>query len=121
MAKQKNGPEPKPGAAPESTTTSTHHSARACSNDTGLPGHARWRNQVRRMRRLDCGCRDVCHCTTPPLSDSQLDGWALAAGYVLATTGQIPMLPVEVLRALYRRGGDDRALAEKLHAAGGAA
>jgi len=31
----------------------------------------------------------------------------------------IPLLPIEVLRALYRRGGDDRALAIELHAATG--
>ena len=33
--------------------------------------------------------------------------------------GQIPLLELEVLRALRRRGGLDRALAEMLHAATG--
>ena len=76
-----------------------------------------------RLPRLDCGCRDpwACRCgTVPALSDSQLDGWADAARYVMDTTGCTPMLPVDVLRGLWRRGGDDRALAEKLRAAGGA-
>jgi DNA-binding MarR family transcriptional regulator len=29
--------------------------------------------------------------------------------------GRIPLLEIEVLRALWRRGGGDRELAEKLH------
>jgi hypothetical protein len=37
----------------------------------------------------------------------------------LLDTGQTPLLELEVLRALWRRGGDDRALAERLHAAAG--
>ena len=73
------------------------------------------------MPRLDCGCRDICHCTIPPLSDNQIDGWADCARYVMDTAGCTPLLPLEVLRALYRRGGDDRALAEKIHTATGGA
>ncbi|PJK21249.1 hypothetical protein CSX11_16970 [Mycobacterium goodii] len=66
---------------------------------------------------LDCGCRDPwpCRCTEPPLTDRAIDGWRDAAQYVLATTNKTPMIPLEVLRALYRRGGDDRALAVELH------
>jgi hypothetical protein len=33
--------------------------------------------------------------------------------------GQVPLLPIEVRRSLYRRGGPDRVLAEQLHAACG--
>lgn len=72
---------------------------------------------------LDCGCDTadprLCRCTQPPLTDHAVDGWKSAAGYILDTTGQTPLLPLEVLRALYRRGGQDRALAEQLHAATG--
>ena len=57
----------------------------------------------------------ICGCTAPPLTNNQLDGWADCARYILATTGCSPMLPLEVLRALWKRGGEDRALAEKLH------
>ena len=40
---------------------------------------------------------------------------------MLATAG-MPVVPLEVRRALYRRGGRDRALAERLHrGCGGAA
>ncbi len=76
---------------------------------------------MRRMPRLDCGCRDICHCTIPPLSDNQIDGWADCARYVMDTSGCTPLLPIEVLRALYRRGGEDRVLAEKIHTATGGA
>ena len=69
-----------------------------------------------RSTPLDCNCRDpwVCNCTAPPLSDNAITGYRDAAEYIMATSGCTPLLPVEVLRALYRRGGNDRALAEQL-------
>jgi hypothetical protein len=69
---------------------------------------------------LDCGCRDpiLCDCTQPPLSDRAVDGWRASALHIL-DTGQTPVLPIEVLRFLYRRGGADRQLAELLHQAAG--
>jgi hypothetical protein len=60
----------------------------------------------------------MCHCTQPPLTDRAVDGWRDAARHVLGT-GQTPILPIEVLRCLYRRGGADRQLAELLHQAAG--
>lgn len=68
------------------------------------------------MVPLDCGCRDpwCCWCTDPPLSDQALDGWVNAAHRVLAD-GRMPLVPIEVRRGLYRRGGADRQLAELLH------
>jgi hypothetical protein len=50
------------------------------------------------------------------MSDLQLNGYVDAARYILDTTGHMPILPVEVLRRLWQRGGDDRDLAEKLRA-----
>jgi hypothetical protein len=50
------------------------------------------------------------------MSDHQLNGYVDAARYILDTTGYMPVLPVEVLRRLWKRGGDDRALVEKLRA-----
>jgi hypothetical protein len=52
------------------------------------------------------------------LSDQALDGWRDAALRLLFD-GLIPLLPIEVRRALYRRGGPDRVLAEQLHEACG--
>lgn len=78
---------------------------------------------LRRRRRasyrcvpLDCGCRDPwpCRCTEPPLSEKFIDAGRDAAQHLLEH-GQIPLLEVEVLQALWRRGGDDRALAVELH------
>lgn len=77
--------------------------------------HLRYEASLR-LVPLDCGCRDPwrCRCTVPALSDNQIDGWADAARYVMDTTGCVPVLPTEVLRRLWQRGGDDRVLAEKL-------
>ena len=76
----------------------------------------RRRSASARSIPLDCACRDPwpCRCTEPPLTERALDGWAAAARHLLAA-GRMPLLPVEVLRSLYRRGGPDRALAEQLH------
>lgn len=56
------------------------------------------------MVPLDCGCRDPwpCRCTDPPLSEHALDGWRDAARHVLAV-GRMPLVPLEVRRAFYRR------------------
>jgi hypothetical protein len=43
-----------------------------------------------------------------------IDAGRDAAQHVL-NTGNVPLLELEILRALYRRGGDDRAFAEELH------
>jgi hypothetical protein len=75
---------------------------------------------AKRLPPLECSCRDplVCKCTQPPLSDVAIDGWRRAAWHVL-TTGQVPLLPIEALQALHRRGGEDRELAIQLHALAG--
>lgn len=76
---------------------------------------AEWRSMP-----LGCGCRDPLRCscyeTEPPLSDHALDGWRDAALTVL-WNGRVPLLPIEVRRALWKRGGPDRVLAMQLHAA----
>lgn len=87
-------------------------------------GKATIRQQLNRRRAaaarcvpLDCGCGPdpwLCRCTEPPLSHVVVDGWRASALHILAA-GLMPRLPVEVLRALYRRGGRDQLLAELLH------
>jgi hypothetical protein len=83
-------------------------------------------SQLRRRREaawrsvpLDCGCRDPlpCSCTEPALTEHALDAWRDAAEHVLAS-GRIPLVPLEVRRALARRPADRR-LAELLHRACG--
>jgi hypothetical protein len=69
------------------------------------------------MVPLDCGCRDPwrpCRCTQPPLSQRWVDASAATARHLLAG-GHVPLLELEVLRALYRRGGDDRELAQEIY------
>lgn len=75
----------------------------------------------RRSAPLDCGCRDPwpCRCTQPPLTNHALDSWRDAAEHVLSATGRPPLVPIEVRRAWYRRGGAYRELAERLHEACG--
>lgn len=94
---------------------------RPCTRPVAAPGIntqlERRRTAAHRSVPLDCGCRDPhpCRCTEPPLSDHALDGWKAAALHVIAV-GEIPVLPIEVRRALWRRNrGDDRATAERLH------
>lgn len=78
---------------------------------------ARRREAAARSIPLDCGCRDpwICRCTEPPLSEAMIDAGRDAAQHIL-DTGRVPVLEFEVLRALYRRGGADRQLAERLWA-----
>lgn len=88
---------------------------------TANPSHAlldqlhRRRCATQRLAVLDCGCADpwVCPCTRTPLTERALDGWRDAA-YAVLSEGMRPLVPVEVRRSLWRRGGADRALAEQL-------
>ena len=47
-----------------------------------------------------------------------VDAGAAAARHLLGV-GHVPLLELEMLQALWRRGGRDRDLAEQLHAAAG--
>lgn len=76
---------------------------------------ARRRLAARRSVPLDCSCRDPwpCRCTDPPLSAKMVDAGRDAAEHLLQA-GCVPLLETEVLQALWRRGGTDRASAERL-------
>lgn len=106
-----------------SATDSSRSTATDSHQHNGLAGLAAWKRRhaaAHRSEPLDCGCRDpwTCRCTEPPLSDHAIDGWRDAALRLLFD-GQVPILPLEVRRALWRRGGPDRVLAEQLHQACG--
>ena len=65
---------------------------------------------------LHCGCRDphACRCTPPPPSAVMVDAGAAAAAHLLAHK-LMPLLDIDTLRALWRRGGADRALVAQLN------
>jgi hypothetical protein len=97
-------------AAPiESTAADT-------TDRSGLAIMKRRSAAARRMLSLDCGCRDPwpCRCSDPPLSERMIDAGRDAALHLL-DIGNVPMVKIEVLQALWRRGGEDRELAELLH------
>jgi len=52
------------------------------------------------------------------LSERAVDGYRHAVLHLL-DHGHTPALPLEVLQALWRRGGGDRELATRLHHLGG--
>lgn len=83
-------------------------------------GLRRRRKAAAGSRNLDCGCNDPwpCRCTEPPLTDAALDGWRDAAEHIMSK-GDTPLLPIEVLQALWRRGGVDRQISIRLHQATG--
>jgi hypothetical protein len=115
------GPHTKGPANAEGSPTAT---STAILNGAGrhawLPRLYRRSQAAARSVPLDCGCRDSwpCCCTQPPLSQRTVDAGRDAARHILAS-GKVPLLEFEILQALWRRGGADRALAEQLHAATG--
>lgn len=86
----------------------------------GVAAWKRRRAARRRVAPLDCGCPDPwpCTCSRPPLSNKMIDAGRDAALHLLRA-GQVPLLKIEVLQSLYRRGGNERQLAELLFEASG--
>jgi hypothetical protein len=89
------------------------------SDHPWLSGLHRRRVAAARSVPLDCGCRDpwLCDCTDNQLDRDGFDRWVDAGGAAarhLLERGCTPILETEVLQALSRRGGDDRALAQHL-------
>ncbi len=87
----------------------------SAGNDTARAALLRMRRIMLRTVTEPCGCRWACRCPKP-LTVNQIDAWFKAAAYLL-DQGVVPQLPVEVLRALWLRGGSDRELAGELYAA----
>jgi hypothetical protein len=91
-------------------------------DNTGV-GVATLGDQLRRRRHaaadcfpLRCGCRDPwpCRHNHLPPSERMVDAAALAASH-LTEAGLAPVFDQATLRALWRRGGDDRRLAQRLY------
>jgi hypothetical protein len=129
MARYRDPGPPGDGSGPAPPREPDHAASAATKhlNTASLNGDALTVTALRRRREaswrivpLDCGCRDPwrCRCTSAALSAAALDGWRDAAQHILAN-GWIPLLPLEVRRALLRRQGADRLLAKRLHQACG--
>jgi hypothetical protein len=90
-----------------------------------LSGLHRRRQAAARSVPLDCGCADCwpCYCGEKPPSrccgdEPPADRWVdagRAAARHLIDAGYTPILQQQVLCALWRRGGGDRALAQNLY------
>lgn len=84
---------------------------------------ARRKAAARRLPVGSCGrhsdpLRCDCFDSKPPLSDNAIDGWRAAIERTLSIGP--PVVPVEVLQLLYRNGGTDRQLAQRVwHETGG--
>ena len=109
-------PLPMTGDTTTSAPTLTKRISRHCDFSVW-----RRRQAAQRLEPLACGCRDplFCECRPPlpdrpPPSERMVDGGRAAALHLLEV-GFMPLLELDVLRALYRRGGADRRLAEELY------
>jgi hypothetical protein len=102
--------------AESSTSTVTHDPSLTATLQL-----SRRREASRRLASLECGCADPwshrCDRSSgASMSEKALDGWAQAILTLLAV-GSLPLVPRDALRELWRRGGEDRVIAEKLRAA----
>jgi hypothetical protein len=99
-----------------------NQAAASDSNGAGRHFHAaglRRREAALRLPPIGrCGCirdpdLDRHRCGARPLTDHQVDGWRSAAIDIIED-GHVPIVPTEVVRRLWKRGGRDRQLAERL-------
>lgn len=104
------------GPAPTGNRPSPKSTAADASDNSVHAAGERRRQATYRSVPLDCGCRDpwLCRCTEPLLTERAVDG-ARDAAHHLLIVGTTPLLHVDALRALWRRGGDDRQLARELY------
>ena len=107
-------PDTDAGAAGGRCEDQPKRNAEACTSVQQL---RRRRAASWRLPLLDCGHADPLDCrhTERPPSEKMFDAGREAAEHLLGH-GLTPLLSVETRRALWRRGGDDRALVEELHA-----
>ena len=113
-----SGPAP-PGEPDHAASAAAKQSNNASvdSHDHTLTGLRRRREASRRLIPLDCACRTAdpwtCRCTRSSLSERMVDGGRAAALHLL-DVGCAPIVELDVLRALHKRGGHDRQLAQRL-------
>ncbi|WP_254072914.1 hypothetical protein [Rhodococcus rhodochrous] len=97
------------GAAPELAAYSSLTDFHGTSVKAQL---ARRRSAIHRLPPLECGCVDPWwhRCNEPGPSQRRTDALTAAAAHLL-DVGLTPIMPVDDLRELWRRGGPERRLA----------
>lgn len=90
---------------------------RTSAQQEALAALDRRRVAAKRSVPLQCGCRDPheCRCWRDQSARTErlTDAARYAAEHILEA-GYTPLLDLETLRALWRRGGSDRRLAQRL-------
>jgi hypothetical protein len=102
-------------ALTELPTTATTTAADGCQGSEYAAGLRLRRGASWRLPVLDhSGRSDPWHYDEVPLTEHQADTWHATVDH-LAGAGLVPLVSLEVRRELWRRGGRDRKLAERLH------
>ena len=107
------GPYQGPATSPKTTTNSHHATGSLHSNNVARQLRDR-RAGSRRLAPLVCGHADPWQPWRPKaLSDKLVDGYADAIGH-LEDLGLTPAALTPETRAMWSRGGDDRATASRV-------
>jgi hypothetical protein len=111
---------PPSGRSAHAASVAAKHLNNASVNGRAVTvaGLRRRRSASWRLPPLDCRRRTadpwLCRCNRPRLSEKMITAGADAARHLISV-GCVPLLELDVLRALYRRGGNDRQLARELY------
>jgi hypothetical protein len=118
--RERPGPTAETGPIQKSADTTTDKAKITAQSRHFHAGGRRRREAALRLPPIGrCGCirdpdLDKHRCGARPLSDHQVDGWRSAAIDIIED-GYVPIVPAEVVRRLWKRGGRDRRLAQQLH------
>ena len=104
----------RPEAIPASTTSNHHEADRSLNHNGNGEQRERFTRAYYRSPRWDCGCHVPCRCEwhanpTP----KRVDAYREAVEH-LAGLGLLPGALAPELRQLWRRGGADRHVAERV-------
>ena len=111
MPTRENRPESNPGAATQLAKANAYSTD---ATDNRRQELARMREAWRRRPRLDCGCTDSCRCDykrNP--SDKRTTAYGEAVEWLAEHKLDAAPLMAEA-RELWRRGGSDRAVADRV-------
>jgi hypothetical protein len=103
--------------APATNTSHTTSSHDATGHSHYIAGLRRRGAVARRLTILPCGCSDPwnhhCHNATRQPTEREVDGYGAAVAHLYGQ-GLTPAPQLDELRALWRRGGVERRLAQSV-------